>query len=666
MINAEITFYNVGLSDKNLPYNRTALVNILAAGVIKNGGQTYKLRLTDLAFGTPINIDEATYQIVASATYIEIYTKDENNQNDQYRYCFINNFLRLANGNWAVSYTIDDWTSFYIGGQSGTSSPYIIHIDGFTERANVPLIEKPTPAVGGNYIFRSNKIPLTGKRDANNGGIKKYFKESLNRDQKTYDNVMYTTGLPLGYICAVYFISAPKYNGNPSIYANAHGLLYDHNIAGDKPKAIERLNSNTYCMVFKPVQFGSLTELRNIKVKDAHGETVIAANQFSITDPDDDTIEKIMYFDFIPSPDISGGRYYNHEEDCFYIISSQSSSYHIELADIFHYSGNTYYQAVKMLYFSPLQEADITVNVPVWQGINFTKKATYQDYIDSSLYQYIQESVSLKVKYLTAELEIPIDILFGWLFDEEIQPLGRYLQSKILVSYSGDGETLVLRYKVRSAKTTNEPAGMTAELKQQINKDERSATAQNINYFDLVMARDFKAYKNSKITGAAGIAATTVGSVVALGSSITTGNVAGMYGALSGGATGILSGVQKLQGLTPYKQSPANGDITLTKMTNDVNHVIFEIEEDLPNVKKARIKYLEENGALVSMPFDEYMNTCQMEAFNAIKMANVDVSGAPQQIARRIEEALLSGVTLWTATDVGNKKVINYPLETGA
>ena len=45
----------------------------------------------------------------------------------------------------------------------------------------------------------------------------------------------------------------------------------------------------------------------------------------------------------------------------------------------------------------------------------------------------------------------------------------------------------------------------------------------------------------------------------------------------------------------------------------------------------------------------------QMEAFNTIKCSYCEIHGLNQQAARRIADAFVAGVTLWTSSDVGNK-----------
>ena len=626
MTTAHITFYNVGLNEKNLPFNFTRLNAILNAGVITKDGQPYILGLSDLALGQPFNIDAMTYKIIRNATYCKIIssdTRDDGNNNitvDSVRYCFINNFLQLANGNWAVSYTIDDWTSFYLS----DTSPYNIQIDGFTERANVPLL------VNGKINITTT--PLTGLRD--DKGFKKTFAVGLSYTQGQAESYK---GLPAGYRCAVYFISTPKYNGVSS-EALAHGTVtYYHNfVTGqDYFEEVPRANSNLYFMVFDNQGYNLPIIGKNSET--STDVTILAGGQYKIFDCNDSTIDKIMIFNFIPSstqPRWSWG--YDSLHNCIRVGGTTDNNLKPRLADIYYHTDGTYFKGLYLSNFNPTQNATLQPD-GFTNGQSFIKATTIADYYTRSLYQSINEFRKIKVRYLTAEIEIPAEFYYNG--------------SNFVVGVSGDGESVVLKYHCDNDDNLN-PV---------INRDENAATGQNTNYFDLTAVADFKAYKNAKITGAAGIAATVVGSTVALGSSIATGNVAGVVGSLSGGITGVMGAVQKLQGLTPYKQSPANGDYTLTQMTGGAA-IVQEITEELPKNKAAMIRYLEENGAAVEMPFDEYMANCQMEAFNALKMANVDVTGAPQQIARRIEEMLLNGVTLWTATDVGNKKVINYPI----
>lgn len=51
-----------------------------------------------------------------------------------------------------------------------------------------------------------------------------------------------------------------------------------------------------------------------------------------------------------------------------------------------------------------------------------------------------------------------------------------------------------------------------------------------------------------------------------------------------------------------------------------------------------------------------------MQAYNAVKTGELDVNGVPDNVAKNIKSAFENGVTLWTATNVGNKDVINYPI----
>ena len=617
MINTTVLFYNVGLSDKNLAYDMDALNRILAAGVITDNGQAYELHLTALPFGQVFNISQDVYEKVKTATYILIENRDPEKPNatPDARWCFINNFLQLANGNWSVSYTIDDWASFYLN----PNSPYNIHIDGFTERANVPL------CVGN--VVNTTLSPLTG---SNVGAFKRYI--NINREKIDGHGIP----LPPGYICAVYFIGIARYNGDPT-GIEAHGTVSDFDIEQNVIRKIPRNNSNIFFMVYD-------TQGYNVPIYGSNSSTgpyteFIGGGQVKLTQPNDSSIEKIMYFDFIPSDDYD---IWDSENRYIKMFGTSADLAKAQLADIYYHPGDRiFYKALALSNFCPLTMANlenIINNNDIWvNGSTFQDPDSIDDYYNRSLYKAVGEYRSIKAKFLTAEIDIPIEFLTR--------------NSRFYIGFSGDGETITCKFISDYTTTTL------------TNDNNYTATGQNTAYFDLTLVQDFKAYKNAKITGAAGIAATTVGTITALVSSIATKNVPGVIGALSGGAQGIIEGIQKLQGLSPSQQSPANGDFTLTQIINNADLTfVLELSEEVPTRQAAIVKYLEENGAAVSMPFQEYIQHCRMQAFNAIQVAVIDVTGAPQQICRRIEEMFLTGVTLWTATDVGNKRVINYPL----
>lgn len=666
MINTTVLFYNVGLNEKNLAYNWNTLSRILAAGIITDNGQAYELHLTALPFGQVFNISQEVYDKVKTATYIVIENTDPEKPNatPDARACFINNFLQLANGNWSVSYTIDDWSSFYLN----PDSPYNIYIDGFTERANVPLISLANSVT----ILNTRQTPLTGKTNENL--IKTFFNSDL-----AYLGV--DRDLPDGWKCRLYSIDIPKSNGISHNGANGHGYICDYSVKDNTIRLIDRQNSNLYITLFDesgidvPIFYRAASSIfqatdGEIDINDG-AQTFTRSKSFTINDPDDSTILKIMTFNFLPT--IDGKDNNNNIVPYWSVSQNYTNIFQIKtLAEIYpskaHYQNanlkvlfidydysrlldfadiyvreelsTVYFKAPSISILSTLFAFDLP-NAIKAEKSPITKLTNLNQYYLNSLYSYIDESRQIKIKFLTAELIIPSARLFA--------------NSKIYVCISGDLETLIIKYydggEVPLTYRSNELAG----------------TGQNTGYFDLVHVRDFKAYKNAKITGAAAVAASAVGSITALGTSIASGNVAGVIGALSGGIGGTVAGVQKLQGLTPAQVSPASGDFTLTQIISDnldINKLLIEISQPAPENFISFIKDLEENGAAVAMAFDEYIDKCQMQAFNAVKMATMDVTGAPQQICRRIEEMFLSGVTLWTATDVGNKKVINYPLVT--
>lgn len=672
MKTSTIYFYAVGLNEQNLAFNKTAFENILAAGKFIDGESNERsITLNQpVAFGTSFQISAANYSIFKSATYIKIVNVDTNTET---RFGFINNFLELANGNFSVSYTLDDYTNFILYASEMGVSP---HIDGFVERANVPLISRDN----GQYKLNTRQVPLTGKRQSK--GIKTFFNTA-------HQFIGVDRALPDGWSCQIYSIDIPKFDGVSHNSAHAHGYVCDYNYKNDTFYLIERLNSNLYIELYDedgwsvPIVYNDgsnnvrftqdiLFDTTNHRVKwdemKAH----------KITDPDDSSILKIMRVDYLPAIEA----YYNNTSiiepywstdqqnysNIFQIktiaelfpqysdydgaqskvlfVNKQLDKYNC--ADIYTKEQNSvpaseyYCKAVGISMFANVLKFDLTPYVIAENDI-IVKQTNITAYYNNSLYKNIDETRQIKIKYLTAEIEIP---------------QAQYIKdNKIYVEFSGDLETIVIKYD-------------NADLPYRYRSNSLAGTGQNTAFFDLVHVRDYKSYKNAKITGAASLAAGTLSSLLSFGASaasVAAGNaagVAGMFGSASSLGTNLINNLTKLQGLTPAQLSPANGDFTLTQILSDnknLDKLLFEIDIYPPENMYNIIRDLEENGALISMAFDDYIANCQMEAFNAVKCSYMEITGIPQQAARRIADAFIGGLTLWTATDVGNKKVINYP-----
>ena len=695
MKTSTIYFYAVGLNEKNYAFDKTAFTRILSNGAFLDGDEERAVVLSQpLAFGSPFQISVENYEIFKSATYILILNTDTEKETEQGRYAFINNFLELANGNYSVSYSLDDYTNYILYASEMGVSP---HIDGFTERANIPLIEKS----GNNYIVKTSKFRLQGRAPDNLR--KEFFYNS------TYGHVGFSKcDLPTGWTCAVYSIPIPKNNGVSVEGANAHGYITDFTARDNAYRSIRRENSNLYIKVFdengNSIPFFYKDENDNIKQLLPYGSLSIEGeyqiinnsqehkiqrnpdrdNYISLYEPDDATIEKIMYFPFIPcidAYDTAGNlyaNYFGHNSISGYSVTNVFTVKTMAEIDpsLSSYTGadlkaimvnmpidNTnsadicvkedkgtqplqtcYFKAVAVRNFAPLFWTELPQDVEAEDDV-FQKQITLNNYYLFSAYDLIDETRKIKVKFLSTELEIPCEI-----FNRD---------AKIYITFSGDLETVVLKY-------------YSASLAQTFRSNSISATGQNTAYFDLVQVRDFKAYKNAKITAAASVVSSVVGGVGGVATGLKTGNIFGAVGGVVGGVGGVIGGLQKLEQLTPAQLSPANFDFTLSEILSDtVNlnlnilyNVIFEISNPAPSAYLSFIRYLEENGAAVSMPYDEFMANCQMSVYNALKMEYVEITGIPQQAARRIADLLVSGVTLWTGSNVGNKKVINYPVET--
>lgn len=618
MKTTQITFYKVGLNETNFAYNAASFFNILNAGFLGVVDLT-----APLAFGQPFNISTDDFFNYRNATYIRITNIYDNNEFED-RHAFINNFLELANGNFAVSYELDDWANFYLSGKYPN-----IEFDGFTERANVPLL-------------KNGKIDLTlaaeNEREKHNDVIK--------YDELNYENLDGEI-LPSGFICRVYFLGSSKFDGNPSTLI-ATGDIQDFDAKSENIRYFDRLTSNMVFMVFKPNKNNVTTVVNEGTV---NNYTLIqTGGYFRLDDSVSDNVNKYLDFNFIPVKYNDGVKlpiflqnvqigdnYYDYAIRVPGIATDPVISEDVaknQMLDI-HYGGaaNQYSHGIRVPIFAPLVRFSITTT-ELLQDKEFDKKNNYADYLENSLYKATSEAVQIKIIYRQSEIVLPANEITG--------------ETYFVAGVSGDGETVFVK---------------PVNLKNQKSANALAATAQNTNIGDVAISIDYRSYKNAKITGTASVIASTAGAVVGLASSVATGNVAGVVGSLSGGAQGLIAGQQRLQGLTPVRQNGSAGDITITEITD--GYKIFATFTRTGGAQgKAEIKQLERNGVATTIDFAEYLRTCQMQAYNAVKCAYMDIHNIPQQAARRISETLVAGVTLWTAVDVGNKDVINYQLET--
>ena len=662
MKSTRITFYKVGLNERNFAWDLTAFNNILAAGAYANAAGGVVVLSQPLAFGSVFNISFENYQTYKNATYLKI--ENTIDGTTETRFAFINNFLELANGNYSISYTLDDWANYILNEIAGNN----YHIDGFIDYANVKV-----GMANANVGYFLSQPYFTGARQSHSDlKILNRAKMGTPGEFATVNaDATYLTGTALPNakdICAVYFLNSINYNGAPSSRRSMFGTINDidvENLSGDNitlnyiktaERKIPRQNSN---IVFRVFKYDALTDSYS-----AYSLVMTVDNQlqavggydgeFDPTDlyaPNDATIQKIMYFegwapfettaetgfDFKTFRRRTATGWETVSEYCLFNVNDSIKSYCADIGasvvnveqvnETYHY-----YFGLWIPDFTPLMVSKTPKLIsPILPNYSeFTPLVNYGQYLSESLYSNLSQFNSIKFKYLTAELTAPGMVLQG--------------STLLFAGLSGDGESCYLKL----ARTIGQDS---------YNKE--FATGQNINYFDPTVLADFRTYKNAKITGAASIAATTAGALVSLGSSVATGNVAGMVGALSGGLSGVMGNIKALEGLTPAQQSPANGDQTLT-IIGDLSAIYGEVIKTMLVLDKIEFKDAEENGVACFFDWKTYRDTQRCQAFNAIRCAAMEITGIPAQAARRIIETFMSGVTLWTSTDVGNKRQINY------
>lgn len=568
-----------------------------------------------LAFGAVFNISAAQYADVKKSDYIRI-TND-----NQTRYGFINNFMQLANGNYAVAYSLDDWANFVLSGE------YELEFDGMTERANVPLVKNNN---GELYVDNYYASSCTRKEefDVTN------FKQAIKADISNYSE----QAIPDGYYVVLYWIGTARYDGaeTPALFSGEYKDVDVND--GNATKWRQRSNSSIVAMMYRTSNDNNVKVVRN----ETLGQ-ITPDSYFSPKRVNSKAVLKSMRFDdFLPwvgYPQIlwDGGTPYlvgapGDDKDNF--------------CDIYESSDGNYYKGVKVEDFAPFMR----INVYDWieRETDYSRDRTEiilpYKIIDNvmnvgELYRSTGEFATLKLKYLGAEVEIPLSEI-----------------TKNLTAYCGvssDGETAIIKL---------------SGLRYQRSENELSAVGENTSITEKTYETDYRQYRAAKITGTIGMFGSAISGAAGIGggiASMMTGNVAvGTIGVMQGvqGLAGIAGQYEKLKTLNPSSMQYASEDI-IVKESLGFDKLRLEISHSGGRVMYVKLKEMHRFGVATNIEFTDYYELVKNSGlrFAAVKCMYCDIHGLPEQANRRISDSLTAGVTLWGTVDkVGDKNITNW------
>lgn len=616
IISSHVYFYKNGMNKRNWAYNLTSHTAILAASLI--GLDTGYTLARPLALGAPFELSPADYFTVKEATYIKIINQIQSGASvtSETRCAFIDSFTWLTVGTVTVNYTLDDWYNFFLSGDYSGAS-----LDGFATQANIPLLTS------------DNKIDLSKSEG-------EYLGIAETETITDYGTPTSTEGLgggtlPSDVVCYVIFYKNILH-GSTEVDITALNYYYQ-DIDGEQVANSGRKIGFIICQK-------SDIGIRAIPMSLGRAAASINTDAGSIYFTDSN-IEKVIEFNYFPIKDIActvigavGAR--TKAE----ISAVEGSGYATFLAAAFLNAANLYesptgkkYYSIWCAPFAPWSKRKI-YNV-YKNGDSFTKKTTYQEYISQSLYKLTNEFCKYNFIYQGAQIEI--------------SPKALNSGAEIICGVNSDGETVYINITDLLSGDYNQNAAF-------------GDSAQKIIPASIV---DYQVYRNAKITGALGIASSALGAVVGtVGGAAVGASKGGPVGAVAAGGTALIGGGLNLAGkIVQYKAIQKNqfnsssNDNTEGKISGLENPILIQRRPG-EWVADTVAKDLERNGAGCYIEINEYLFGCQMQSYNAIKTSDLDVHGIPDTAAQNIKSAFDNGVTLWTATNVGNKDVINYPL----
>lgn len=613
IISSHVYFYKNGMNKRNWAYNLTSHTAILAASLI--GSDTGYTLARPLALGAPFELSPADYFTVKEATYIKIINQIQSGASVTFetRCAFIDSFTWLTVGTVTVNYTLDDWYNFFLSGDYPQSA-----LDGFVTRANISLIDSQN--IIDLYNCMGSHVEI----------------ENIEEAQELEKDLNYGTTLPSGWKCYAVFYDTPYFMGdevsgdssNSNVNAYSYFSLDDLGAETVDGNAIIGMLITSKSGLPQAVYYGSF------------GAGNILMNFATPAGFNDSHILKVIeYQGYAPFTGFSirktssGTNYILIQEESGVSISDYRKKHCANVYTITNGTelGNTY--SLLKLKYSPIARSNFST-LKHGNGETYTKKTTYYEYLNDSLYKLSPEFLNIVIKYRGAEISTSLKNL---------------RKNSLAYCYYGetaDGESSYIKLRNQNIDFS----------------DYNTAFGANTMIEAPLVSFDYQGYKNAKISGALGIGINTLQLVATTAQTFAGGGVNPTAAITAAGSAGGL-----VQNITEYKGIRKNTynnnvlDISAERMANKENLLVIYQKPNSKNENIVAID-LERNGIGCYIDINTYLNSQQMQAYNAVKTGDLDVHGVPDNVAKNIKFAFENGVTLWTATNVGNKDVINYPI----
>lgn len=629
MIKSVITFYKTGLNGNNWAYDKAALTSILASA-----GISPVLALTRvLSFGTPFEITDEQYALYKTATYIKIENTDDASGTTITRYARIQNFLSIYTGGYTVAYTLDDWANYVLN-----ATEFDAHIDGFVTHANLKLI-KNNRYYDFDKCYGEFKDRLTVTEQA--------------KAERNVFNLTYGQVLEPGFICALIKYKQPLYRGK-EVKEKTYNRLYYYKDSDNNLKSFSALGY--YGVQILHIYSGTKTyytaELAFEGLDDHKIVTVAQSMAFA---PNSDNIEQITYLPFFPSPEPTAptttlfldkitdaaGKVTNYRivRDAPTLTNKLDELKNINLYDIADKTTTGSYLDVSAIDIGYIFSTEYNVALATLIGQLDFKPYLNEDlavrdfnidtYYKSSRYRSANECMRLTIGYESAEIEISSNALKA--------------ETSIYCGLTPDLSSAYIR--LSNVNQTISPLN--------------TAISENLNVLLPPIGYNRESERNAKLTGYLSGATGILSGAGGLISGLATGNP----GLIAGAAQSAIQGVNTLYKTAIMKtltNIPANRDNFAVELV-EKNTLYLAVSYPAEYAQESIFKQYEYTGIDTLYEINEYLQKEKCQAFNFVQCdQSIEVHGIPEEPAQRIAAALIQGVTLWTSSDVGNKKQINY------
>lgn len=610
-----VVFYTANFNESNVAFDNAALRRILSATALSPSLELQK----PCAFGNGFQISTSDYDIYKTATYLKIENVDGDKKTT--RYAFLSSFTNLYNNVYEVTYVLDDWANYIIN-----KTEFDARLSGTVAQGSLTLLLPNSTTVNYERALGAYRDVMTTDRIS-------YVEDRL-------QNYVYGQPLAQDWKCALIYYSKAYLNGKEDIYRSSNIEVLTARGKGLYSADFETIAETTQSFIGFQIIKESTNKTAEIVLKIRQGDQVVETTYAeAVFDPTALAIEKIVYLPFIP---------FQNTNICSVDYSTTTNKYVIkgnqldllgDYTELLDVTPSQTSESQAKCYSVQLRKMSTERYIDgenVNPGIIYQRSANpprvyedYQDYLQNSRYYSCPSFSQVEFDFYGAKITTDAYTIHD--------------KTRFIYGFSPDLETAYIHML----------NAVTPQSDYQISNMDNPC--QDIP----PTAIDWQTYTSTRsmlttkmITSGISGALSTVSAAIKMQPLTATAKAVNTAG-------NVVETAIKRETVRGVDINPSSNQSTFANIKYHKT-LIKNLRRPSPQAALELVQKAELYGIETVYEINDYLKNERLEKYNFIKCDNIEIFGIPRDVARRLEDALTAGITLWSDGTVGDKRVINW------